>query len=318
MESTWWAERSLLFPGVCCWCFRNPANALSWYVGTFIPHPIEKRFGFLPRWLRISEPSIVGDVPKRNMSFPMTRSLSWLCISFELSLQLLHRIINKSRNHWRFPARNFIPAMQTIPAFLYYLLSYHRKRNLFLGRKPRIVCWYPPFFVEHLQLQDLHCIKKHLPFPSPAVFGHEISGTVVEHGEDVNGSRLPVGGKVACTFIMPCGSCFHCKRGSCLCFSFLISGLLLEGVKEDLLRERRMTEIHRGLQRVQEQTFPAGDLSPLVEQDSHFAMKVCQYGEVTYPRNYCIWMSTYITIPRSASLNKCFLLPIFWSSKFQV
>ena len=30
------------------------------------------------------------------------------------------------------------------------------------------------------------------------------------------------------------------------------------------------------------------DLSPLVEQDSHFAMKVCQYGEVTYPRNYCI------------------------------
>eukprot|EP00434_Breviolum_minutum_P001097 symbB.v1.2.000961.t1/scaffold39.1/size394969/5 len=60
---------------------------------------------------------------------------------------------------------------------------------------------------------DLHCIKKHLPFPSPAVFGHEISGTVVEHGEDVNGSRLPIGGKVACTFIMPCGSCFHCKRG---------------------------------------------------------------------------------------------------------
>ncbi|CAL1141060.1 unnamed protein product [Cladocopium goreaui] len=60
---------------------------------------------------------------------------------------------------------------------------------------------------------DLHCIKKHLPFPSPAVFGHEISGTVVEHGDGVNTSRLPLGGRVACTFIMPCGSCFHCKRG---------------------------------------------------------------------------------------------------------
>ena len=201
--------------------------------------------------------------------------------------------------------------MQTIPAFLYYLLSYHRKRNLFLGRKPRSVCWYPPFFVGHLQLQDLHCIKKHLPFPSPAVFGHEISGTVVEHGEDVNGRRLPIGGKVACTFIMPCGSCFHCKRGSCLCFSFLVSGLLLEGVKEDLQRERRMTEIHRGLQRVQEQAFPAWDLSPLVEQDSHFAMKVCEYGEVTYPRNYCIWMSTYITIPTISKFEQMLLTPDF-------
>lgn len=32
---------------------------------------------------------------------------------------------------------------------------------------------------------DLHCIKKDLPFPSPAVFGHEISGTVVAHGDGV-------------------------------------------------------------------------------------------------------------------------------------
>ncbi|CAK8985573.1 unnamed protein product [Durusdinium trenchii] len=60
---------------------------------------------------------------------------------------------------------------------------------------------------------DLHCIKKDLPFPSPAVFGHEISGTVVAHGDGVDISRLPLGGKVACTFIMPCGSCFHCERG---------------------------------------------------------------------------------------------------------
>ena len=60
---------------------------------------------------------------------------------------------------------------------------------------------------------DLHCIKKHLPFPAPAVFGHEISGTIVAHGDGVDVKRLPMGGKVACTFIMPCGSCFHCQRG---------------------------------------------------------------------------------------------------------
>ena len=60
---------------------------------------------------------------------------------------------------------------------------------------------------------DLHCIKGEVPFPAPAVFGHEISGTIVEHGSGVDATRLPVGGKVACTFIMPCGSCFHCKRG---------------------------------------------------------------------------------------------------------
>ena len=60
---------------------------------------------------------------------------------------------------------------------------------------------------------DLHCIKGEVPFPAPAVFGHEISGTVVEHGSGVDAGRLPLGGKVACTFIMPCGSCFHCQRG---------------------------------------------------------------------------------------------------------
>lgn len=60
---------------------------------------------------------------------------------------------------------------------------------------------------------DLHCIQGEVPFPAPAVFGHEISGTVVGLGEGANESRLPVGTKVACTFIMPCGTCHHCKVG---------------------------------------------------------------------------------------------------------
>ena len=57
--------------------------------------------------------------------------------------------------------------------------------------------------------------------------------------------------------------------------------------------------------------FLAVNLSPLVEQDSHFAMKVCEYGAFTYLRNSCICMSTYIAIPLSARLNKWFLLPAF-------
>lgn len=131
---------AISWSGVCCWCSRNPANAPSWYVGAFIPHPVEKK-GFLPRWCKNSEPAIVGDVSKRNMrmSCPIIRSLSWLHMSFELSLQLLHRIINKSRNHWRFPARNCIFGMPTIPALLYYLLSYLGKCNIFCGWKPRYV-----------------------------------------------------------------------------------------------------------------------------------------------------------------------------------
>ena len=63
---------------------------------------------------------------------------------------------------------------------------------------------------------DLHCIKGEVPFPQPAVFGHEISGEVVEYGPlDGAGSQhpLPVGTKVCSTFIMPCGKCAFCKKG---------------------------------------------------------------------------------------------------------
>ena len=51
-----------------------------------------------------------------------------------------------------------------------------------IDRSRCVLCVFP--------CEDLHCIKKHLPFPSPAVFGHEISGTVVEHGDGVNASRF--------------------------------------------------------------------------------------------------------------------------------
>src|SRR5207249_6812746 len=56
---------------------------------------------------------------------------------------------------------------------------------------------------------DLHVIKGEVPFPTPAVLGHEISGTVVELGEGVEGPA--VGTRVVGTFIMPCGACEACR-----------------------------------------------------------------------------------------------------------
>ncbi|MCS7235606.1 MAG: alcohol dehydrogenase catalytic domain-containing protein [Armatimonadota bacterium] len=58
---------------------------------------------------------------------------------------------------------------------------------------------------------DLHVMKGEVKFPVPCVLGHEISGVVEEVGADVDGLR--VGDRVACAFIMPCGSCFYCVRG---------------------------------------------------------------------------------------------------------
>jgi succinate semialdehyde reductase (NADPH) len=55
---------------------------------------------------------------------------------------------------------------------------------------------------------DLHVIKGEVAFPTPAVLGHEISGTVAELGEGVDG--FAPGDRVLGTFIMPCGSCEAC------------------------------------------------------------------------------------------------------------
>jgi S-(hydroxymethyl)glutathione dehydrogenase/alcohol dehydrogenase len=58
---------------------------------------------------------------------------------------------------------------------------------------------------------DLHVIKGEVAFPTPAVLGHEISGTVAAVGEGSDGHA--VGSRVVGTFIMPCGSCPACLRG---------------------------------------------------------------------------------------------------------
>jgi S-(hydroxymethyl)glutathione dehydrogenase/alcohol dehydrogenase len=79
---------------------------------------------------------------------------------------------------------------------------------------------------------DLHVIKGEVPFPTPAVLGHEISGTVAEVGEGVEG--LAVGTRVIGTFIMPCGECEACRAArDDLCEKFFamnrLNGTLYDG-----------------------------------------------------------------------------------------
>lgn len=56
---------------------------------------------------------------------------------------------------------------------------------------------------------DLHVIKDETPFPTPAVLGHEITGTVeaLGPGAEKVTEKIEAGTRVAASFIMPCGSC---------------------------------------------------------------------------------------------------------------
>jgi len=79
---------------------------------------------------------------------------------------------------------------------------------------------------------DLHVMKAEVAFPTPAVMGHEISGTVAALGPGVAGP--PVGTKVVSAFIMPCGFCTPCGAGrDDLCDNFFamnrLKGTLYDG-----------------------------------------------------------------------------------------
>ena len=54
---------------------------------------------------------------------------------------------------------------------------------------------------------DLHVMAGKIPFPLPAVLGHEVSGTIVEMGPNTRHSGLAVGDQVCGAFLMPCGQC---------------------------------------------------------------------------------------------------------------
>ncbi|CAA0839532.1 GroES-like zinc-binding alcohol dehydrogenase family protein [Striga hermonthica] len=90
---------------------------------------------------------------------------------------------------------------------------------------------------------DLHVIKGELPFASPCVVGHEITGEVVEHGPLTDSKiieRFPVGSHVVGAFIMPCGSCLFCSKANDLCESFFAynraKGTLYDGETRLFLR----------------------------------------------------------------------------------
>ena len=79
---------------------------------------------------------------------------------------------------------------------------------------------------------DLHVMKAEVAFPTPAVMGHEITGTVAALGPGVTGP--PTGTPVACAFIMPCGFCIACGSGrDDLCDNFFamnrLKGTLYDG-----------------------------------------------------------------------------------------
>jgi S-(hydroxymethyl)glutathione dehydrogenase/alcohol dehydrogenase len=58
---------------------------------------------------------------------------------------------------------------------------------------------------------DLHVAKGDIPFITPCVLGHEISGLVESLGPGVTGIRP--GQRAVASFIMPCGRCAFCERG---------------------------------------------------------------------------------------------------------
>ncbi|KAK2384944.1 GroES zinc-binding alcohol dehydrogenase family protein [Trifolium repens] len=91
---------------------------------------------------------------------------------------------------------------------------------------------------------DLHVMKGEIPFSSPCVVGHEITGEVVEHGQHTDAKtieRLPVGSRVVGAFIMPCGNCNYCSKGhDDLCEAFFAynraQGTLYDGETRLFLR----------------------------------------------------------------------------------
>jgi S-(hydroxymethyl)glutathione dehydrogenase/alcohol dehydrogenase len=73
-----------------------------------------------------------------------------------------------------------------------------------------------------------------IPFPLPAVLGHECSGTIVEMGPNTRHSGLAAGDQVCGAFLMPCGQCPECARGrDDLCAPFFefnrLKGELFDG-----------------------------------------------------------------------------------------
>ena len=58
---------------------------------------------------------------------------------------------------------------------------------------------------------DLHVMEGHLPFPLPAILGHEAAGIVEQIGADVN--TVKVGDHIIVSLAFNCGHCEQCHSG---------------------------------------------------------------------------------------------------------
>jgi S-(hydroxymethyl)glutathione dehydrogenase/alcohol dehydrogenase len=115
---------------------------------------------------------------------------------------------------------------------------------------------------------DLHVMKAEVAFPTPAVMGHEISGTVAALGPGVLGP--PVGTKVVSAFIMPCGFCAPCGAGrDDLCDSFFAMNRLKGTLYDGTTRLRRANgspiAMYSMAGLAEYSVVPATDVFPLAE-----------------------------------------------------
>src|SRR5688572_19920083 len=115
---------------------------------------------------------------------------------------------------------------------------------------------------------DLHVMKAEVAFPTPAVMGHEISGTVAALGPGVAGPA--VGTPVVSAFIMPCGFCPACGAGrDDLCDSFFamnrLKGTLYDGTTRLRRKDGSPIAMYSMAGLAEYAVVPATDVFPLAD-----------------------------------------------------
>ena len=115
---------------------------------------------------------------------------------------------------------------------------------------------------------DLHVMKAEVAFPTPAVMGHEISGTVVALGPGVKGPA--VGTRVVSAFVMPCGFCPACGAGrDDLCDNFFgmnrLKGTLFDGTTRLRRADGSPVAMYSMAGMAEYSVVPATDVFPLPE-----------------------------------------------------
>jgi S-(hydroxymethyl)glutathione dehydrogenase/alcohol dehydrogenase len=113
---------------------------------------------------------------------------------------------------------------------------------------------------------DLHVMKAEVAFPTPAVMGHEISGTVAALGRGVHGPPLDT--PVVSAFIMPCGACAACGAGrDDLCDKFFamnrLKGTLYDGTSRLRRKDGTPLAMYSMAGLAEYAVVPATDVFPL-------------------------------------------------------